>query len=517
MENEKVNKTYKELIEKAADKVLPKIIKQLSAGYLPNLEVKAKGLERFNLRFTDSDMSDTEISEMTMIVKNFCDAIKHVKNNKNLSSRLSAQKILESLSPFIKGKSSNTPFWYPHIEIDLRSEINPKLIEEYNQLRRENKEMLEYEIIEDTEMKEFMVLNTINENILIHENYLLKLPLDDEQSLPLKSFWSISEIYPYWLPSVTQEKMRQQDLFEQIMIAYTIKRAYLGDEKAVKALYNLFENTAEGIAIMMAKDKRGKFRVDLTEAKSEARSLLSMLLSGFSPIWYLEELRKGEKPGYYQNWIAKTVVAYYTTVAYPMIQRLNWPLVSQINLLNPYEVLLKTDIHEQIKNIEHFIDPKETPYGRKLNSFVFRPNRKTNLYTWLFGVKKEPVKGITGGFMLGKFCQLMYEFINKHAKTQREASHDFLDEGEEDETGQEFNYRQKIIKDKKSGKRRVDDEIVERAVEELVGNGISKRNAEIFLKHKLQGFNKTELARMYALDRRQIYRICKNLSIKYPS
>ena len=549
--------------DQAAQKIVNDLFDSISSGELKRipvtLEIKVRGSEKLadHISKCERSLSDNKISEIELMLEGFCQTIENIERRKHYKHREAASEIIKSLGLFReKGYVSHS---FLHVEsIDLRNEINPELIKAYQKSRKgelqADNRYHEYEIIEDLEMKEFGMLSTINKNFLLSDSYLERLLNERTREIPLESFWSVSELYPYWLPSLGPEKMKCQDLLEQVMITYTIKRAYLGDRSAIEALYGLFEKTAEGIAIMMSRHQGKKLRIDHDDIKSEARLLLMTLISGFSPSWYLQRLMKVEKLGYYQNWIAKYIVHYFTEVVYPSISKMPKdqlkellcnksirkeletegltkldidnilslakdadPYAWKLNSLNPILALAKTDITEWCRNIEHYIDPKKTPYGRKVNSFVFRPNGRTNLYTWLFGVKKEPKKGTTKGFMQGKFPQLIKELLNKYTEQNKDSTHDFLDKGPENETGREHRERQKYNPDWRSGVAHVDDETIGKAVNKLMTDGISRRDAEIFLKYRLQHYTQIQLAKKYDLSRMQIYRICKKLSSKYHS
>ena len=68
-------------------------------------------------------------------------------------------------------------------------------------------------------------------------------------------------------------------------------------------------------------------------------------------------------------------------------------------------------------------------------------------------------------------------------------------------------------------KQRLDmtDEVIKQVIDSICSKSISKRDAEIFVKNKVQKCSKVKLAQEYDLSRMTIHRICKKILKIYTS
>lgn len=331
---------------------------------------------------------------------------------------------------------------------------------------------------------------------------------------------SVGELYKKWLPALTEDKIKSKDLLAQILVCFTIKRALNGDKKAIDKLYSLYEDTAIGIAVNMAK-KRGLKDNIIDDIKQDAKTLLRLLISGFKPEDIINSLldRNG-KHLKIPLWTEKFYLWYLSDHVPKEIDRIMKQPPKRLDgiefdyLLNPISII---DAYTFWQN-----SPKRI---MKFNSYSLRPTKDTNLTIWLFGKKKLPKKGKSYGYMQGKLPQLLKEVFKEYIKSisiKEEVNYSFLDGESELEDENTQDWEKQVEKatirkwEEEEQKKTIDDETIKKAINSLCNKGISKRDAEIFIKNRVQGFSQTALAQEYDLSRKTIYRIIKKLSSKYP-
>jgi hypothetical protein len=56
-----------------------------------------------------------------------------------------------------------------------------------------------------------------------------------------QGYFSLNDLYKKWLPQLSFETIQNNDLLDQILLCYTIKRALNGDNEAIDKLFGLFE------------------------------------------------------------------------------------------------------------------------------------------------------------------------------------------------------------------------------------------------------------------------------------
>jgi len=271
---------------------------------------------------------------------------------------------------------------------------------------------------------------------------------------------SIRELYEKWLPSLTPELITSKDLLNQILVCFTIKRALNGDKNAIDKLYALYEDTAIGTAVKLAKARKLLHYVE--DIKQESKILLRQIISGLGPKEIVDSLINN-KPvplsvemfyfWYYSEYIPEEL---NKILNIPPEDRLgsrpwwhprrpgepakitNFPL----EMLDGLEISVRLNVYSPIRHDTFFTKKIRT---MKFNNYSFRPNKKTNLTTWLFGTKNNP--------MQGKFPQLLSDTVlDRLAKTHKEYLHHFMDEGIENEGQNVHEMRVKIqLKSQRSG------------------------------------------------------------------
>lgn len=75
---------------------------------------------------------------------------------------------------------------------------------------------------------------------------------------------SIRKYYEKWLPTLDEQKVKSNDLLDQILFCFTIKRALNGDNKAIDKLSSLYEGIAVSIAWKMANARKLTSNYDTT-------------------------------------------------------------------------------------------------------------------------------------------------------------------------------------------------------------------------------------------------------------
>lgn len=316
---------------------------------------------------------------------------------------------------------------------------------------------------------------------------------------PCTNCYSLNDIYEKWLLTLTPEKMKSNDLLDRVLVTYTIKRALNRDEKAIEKLCSLFQDAAEAIAVKMT-IKRG-FKEYISDIKQEAGILLRRMISGFSPKEILEGLIQNNNlriPKYVEKFYLYWLSEYVPEGLNKIVKN------PKIASRDPFEILILINpIHIFNDTIRWKFTPKAI---RQFNSFSFRPNKDTNLYTWLFGTNNNP--------MQGRFCQFINEGLDKYYKeTNKKVIDNSTDEVECNDVSNEVRSG-KDGNNKKNNEIPVGDEMSEEQVvneykNALMKYGISERDAGITVRKIVEGLSNTEIAKQYNLSRSSILKIRK--------
>jgi len=535
MENENVNEIVEQLVKEEVKKAVAKAISEKLIPPIP-VEITTTGVERYE---KELEMLRSQENEIAELIQCYLDAIKEVRAKKFTPK----EKLKKLLSPLISLHDIYFPNYLKHHEfigdshIDLNNEVNSKDLtydsEKYsiNCIKVDDSALLETrgrniyisdeywayliycrdeKIISESEFKavfEYDKKDPIRrvtfgkqdwEYDRTNKKWIDTKGVEADETTQRKidclmstvvvdSRKSLADIYELWLPTLTEGKIRSKDLLDQILVCYAIKRALNWDQNAVDKLVELYKDAAIGTAIKMA-TKRALLKYD--DIKQEAHIVLRVILSGFSPKSIIDSLQGDVNdfipiPKSYINYYIWLYSEYVPAFIMPNLKKEivklilsgNYILSDIYTLLTPY-----APIHDKTR----WMKPKGTMVWR-FNSYSFIPNKKAYLTVWLFGTENN--------YMQGRFCQLISDLLDKYSENKKEISDPLIDEKEDPKT------------------LNIDDETLTKAQYQLVRDGFSKRDAEIFLKHRVQGFNKTKLAKEYSLSRRQIYRICKKFSL----
>jgi hypothetical protein len=410
------------------------------------------------------------------------------KDKKRLSTAERRDYLTRLLAPLIKlnslHPSGKNPYLerdgtYPFIEekIWIDKEINIKALHYDEQKYSINFEYSKPLNLFDPDARNIIIWNEYREHVKKKKNKYTGAKKKGIKFRPItpidEGCTSIRELYEKWLPTLTEDTIKSNDLLDKILVCFTLKRALNGDGQAIDKLYSLFEGAATGIAVNMAK-KRRISRSSIEDIKQEAKICLRFLISGFKPEDIVDLLSKGKEVPLQ---IEKFYFWYYSNYVPKELDKI---------IKRPFNRLDRIEIDyflNPIAPIDAYTLWQNTPKRIvKFNSDSFRPGGGIYyLATWLFGTKKN--------YMQGRFCQHISEKIDR--------CRNFLDANEDEEA------RQQVNATSEHPQQLINDASIEKAIDILCSKGVARRDAEIFIKNCLQGFSKTALAQEYSLSRRQ--------------
>jgi hypothetical protein len=479
------------------------------------------------------------------LLNNYFRAVEDVKKNKKLSKQ---EKLRGLLSPIIDLNKLINPLaenpyrrdfpWgeslYPFVSetISLERDLD---------LKNLHPDPSKYRI----ELEEGRHLDPADTSIFLRSEFERYLALREEckakgeEPPPVQldaGYLSLRDIWKEWLPTLTQEIIRRNDLLVQVLVVYTIKRALNGDEKAVAKLYDLYEHTAQAIAVKTAM-KLGVMR-EFEDIKQDAGFFLQFLLSGFRPEHIVRSLLEDSTERAMMSlppWVADFYIRYFGEYVPERTKGLLKEAEEKERLIQFAEGLSTGKL--SVKNLGkvdqetiNWLKEKETisalrdrrdiislelavlfsPYTpirsstlwknspklvRRFNNYSYRPSKmgpQRNLTTWLFGTRKD--------FQYGKLFQLLKD---KYKPMIRQKKKDKFLDIEDIPSPQPSD--EQMEKDP--------DEIVER----LVDLGVSERDAKILTDWRFQKLTQGEIGRKNNLSERQIRNICRKVEAFIPS
>ncbi len=317
---------------------------------------------------------------------------------------------------------------------------------------------------------------------------------------------SLRELYKKWLPTLTKNIIKNNDLLDQILVCFTIKRALNGDKEAIDKLYSLYEDGAIGIAVKMAKKRQLDIN-HINDIKQDARTILRFLISGYRPEDIINSLlESNEKYLKVPLQIEKFYFWYYTDYVPKELHRI---MKRGTNRLDGLEI---DYLLNPISTIDDYTSWQNTPKRIvKFNSGSFKPGKGTNyITTWLFGTNNN--------YTQGRFCQLITEIIDGYWKQKKESCYDYSDGNKDEENIKDLKKKEQVENalvnkwnEEEENKDRIKD-----AITLIRGKNIFKRNAKRnidIVDLKLRNCSYNEIAKKYNITKRQVINICNK--VKY--
>jgi len=410
-------------------------------------------------------------------------------------------------------------------------------------------------------------ISTITPCILVDMNAFLP---QANVTLDPKRLVSIKKLHALWLPFLTEQRIASDDLLDQMLVCYTIKKALNGDNKAKEALYKIYENKAvsevsyqrvmkmvtyglykgkEGEALPISYDDEfraeakyclryiigGMTAADILNAITKDTSIkLPLSIQKIYLAWfleyvpaiiesYLEVIDKFhqcciEKSGEHVKLFLQAIANLFDTIGMP----LDTTITDKLKTLNNQAVDLEsikdfyteTIFIETIKAIAPCFDTILNPYTPvnesvllagnkryvKMLSFCYKPvkmSKRKNLTTWLFGDRNY--------YQNGKLYQMLKDDyvhrFRKNVKTINCAPD--TDKSTDSVDIEQYNMFEALQS----------NDIIRKCEEELLENGISQRDVDIFFKIAIRKCKKTHLAEEYNLSRKQIHRIYNKVKL----
>jgi hypothetical protein len=363
-----------------------------------------------------------------------------------------------------------------------------------------------------------------------------KLRLKGKAVMPISGGISLLELHKKWLPTLTRESIQSTDLLDQILVAYTIKKALNPtppweedrSQKNLSAekLFELYNYIANGVAVKTLV----KFQADVLgdepwvkeqkfkDAKLLALMYLRFIIEGASPENIIKGLIKDKTaenvmlPLWVRNFYVEYLSKYVPWKLMQFLQKVqsgeikNKMLLDLILgvLLNPYSPMVAGTQWKRRVRINRF------------NNRSYRPGKmgpQRNLTTWFFGGKGMP--------RFGKLYQLLRDHYKSLTTDKRVILFNFNASFDDDESeapwlGESINASENDLNRLNEA---IDLEFVFTALcEKLLSLGIPKREVDIFFQWKGEGFTQVELADKFNLSVRTIKRICRKIkAIAYNS
>jgi hypothetical protein len=258
---------------------------------------------------------------------------------------------------------------------------------------------------------------------------------------------SLSSLYENWFNNYKRGsktiKLDSDDLLDNIFALYLIKRAQNGDDDAVEILCKKYQKMAERKALRFIREKASGREIERfsesgffseEDIKSVARDILRLLIKGDNPSVLMSEIDSVDDAGVELvlnrkihrilfNLYEEKLKHYNITTNYISLLDVNFRKklkdlncrAKQHKKIKPnteahylekiislsLDYIAKLDINCRSRDL-HFDIYSNIIYFSNYNKWTYKPNKKTNLTSWLFGsVKSE-----------GKFGGMFWQKLN---------------------------------------------------------------------------------------------------------
>ena len=236
---------------------------------------------------------------------------------------------------------------------------------------------------------------------------------------------SLNDIHKKWLTTISEKTIQSKDLLDQILVAYTIKKAqnpyipwmdleysgkntvmadaetdFTNENPSVEKLFTSYENTTRALAI---KCFEKKINVAGRLAKKEdiikdALCYLRLVIAGFNPQSILEKLLNDRDNSLScPFWVKDFYIKYFTKNTFPKIaQFINRVKSTSENKKIIVEVLLNIlfDQNSLITAGAEWDEKEKTTH--QFNNYVYHSDKMgpySNFTAWLLGTPKQPRSG----------------------------------------------------------------------------------------------------------------------------
>ncbi len=367
---------------------------------------------------------------------------------------------------------------------------------------------------------------------------------DFEDSLIIHSY--PQDLYPKWLPTLDEEKIKSRDLLDQILVCYTIKRAINGDEKAVEKLYSFYEYAAEGLAVKFQDMNKN---LHVKEVINTASILPRFIISGFSLEIFFKEIIIQEKaiitypniPGYIKDFFIYYLSDYLPPEIEEVLKESESVDKSEQRgkfIFLYFKLLALLDPYTIIRDNTRWKKSSTQKLIRKFNNYCFRTEKvklgpHRNLTIWIFGRGFKEIDTLTRSQRedgsIGKAwkpCGKLYQLIRdtylaelpglRVKRRKRNRVFDFMDL--DNEADLSIKDQAVVLRDNHPSvedemiDNEIDQETIKKVNKRLSSSGVSQRNIEIFTQWifgQAKRLHQSELAEKFSLSTSQVKRICR--------
>ena len=489
------------------------------------------------------------------LIGDYLQAIEAVKKWKNLPTDKKLTWLLVPLILYNKLDSFGEPIPFVDESVDIERELDLENL-------RYDEERYRIDALEEHTPPAFRGIITLASYISIRET--LNRDLENYREVEVKGAdpifslgkISLDDLYEEWLPSLDQKKITSKDLLDQVLVAFTIKKAQNGDERAIKTLYGLYKDAANAVAAKFG--RRFGIPEKIRDLKSDVQVFLWFVITGFRVTDIISQLVEPDSGKVIKNippWVKNFYINYLTEYVPQCMENNIRETQRNRDLIEELAKVPRNDGRNQVEDAIKILKTRNafldfqgigmlnpyTPFQAKnrwrtpvrpnrFNNYsflpgVFKMGPKANLTIWLMGPKDKPHWGKLYQLLKAQYKLLIDE--KKGSTTTDDADDNF----NEEYTG-ELDYKEKKkvpfshlwnphdAPERKSRKVRVkpskkspSTKSLKEIVDELRKMGASPRDAEIFALCKvLKDITQEKMARLCELkSRRQVIRICKKV------
>lgn len=492
------------------------------------------------------------------LIGDYLQAIEAVKKQKSLPTEEKLRGLLVPLILYNKLDPFDNPVPFIEESVDIERELDLENL-------KYDEERYQIEALEEHTPPAFRGIITLASYISIRETFNRDLENYREVEVkgadPIFSLGKISldDLYEEWLPSLDQKKITSKDLLDQVLVAFTIKKAQNGDERAIKTLYGLYKDAANAVAAKFG--RRFGIPEKIRDLKSDVQVFLWFVITGFRVTDIISQLVEPDSGKVIKNippWVKNFYINYLTEYVPQRMEKNIRETQRNQDSIEELTKRPKDDGRNQVEEAIKFLRTRNAfldfqwigmlnPYNpfqaktrwrnptrpNRFNNYSYSPGDlkmgpRDNLSIWLMGPKDKPHWGRLYQLLKAKYKGLIDE--KRLSSTTDDAEDDFNEENTDNLT---YNEKKKVPLSHfwnppdASPKRRTRKwrpkptktsrsmKSLEEIVHELRKMGASPRDAEIFARCKvLKNITQEKMAMQCEpklKSRRQVIRICKKV------